>query len=44
MDDREINNHIDIAYQKKYNKSPYMAHMIGNSARSATVNIIPKSK
>ena len=36
-----INHRIDEAYKRKYGKSPYMAHMVGKSASSATVKIIP---
>jgi hypothetical protein len=37
----DLNKRIDEAYQKKYSKSPYMAHMIGSRAKSATVRITP---
>jgi hypothetical protein len=40
---RRINQHIDEAYKKKYGKSPYLAHMIGSRAKSATVKIVLKS-
>jgi hypothetical protein len=39
--DNELNTRINEAYRKKYNKSPYMVHMTGNHANSATVRIIP---
>jgi hypothetical protein len=42
--DSDVNKNIDEAYQKKYSKSPYMAHMIGNRAKSATIKIIPSFK
>ena len=32
---------IDAAYREKYASSPYMAHMIGASAKAATVEIRP---
>jgi hypothetical protein len=41
-DDSGINQQIDEAYQKKYSKSPYRAHMLGSRAKSATVKIVPK--
>jgi hypothetical protein len=37
----DINNLIDEAYKSKYSSSSYLAHMIGNTARSATVKISP---
>jgi hypothetical protein len=39
--DTEINSRIDAAYEKKYSKSPYMAHMTDNRAKSTTIRIIP---
>jgi hypothetical protein len=41
-DNSGINQQIDEAYQKKYSKSPCMAHMIGSCAKSATVKIVSK--
>jgi hypothetical protein len=38
-----INDRIDEAYRSKYRTSPYLHHMIGDRARSATVKIIPRS-
>ena len=35
----ELITKIDNAYQRKYSKSPYMQHMIGSRAQSATVLI-----
>jgi hypothetical protein len=32
---------IDAAYKAKYSKSPYLAPMLGDRARSATVEITP---
>jgi hypothetical protein len=37
-----INDRIDDAYRAKYKGSPYLAHMIGDRARGATVRIIPR--
>lgn len=37
-----INERIDEAYRRKYSKSPYLAPMIGERARAATVRITPK--
>lgn len=37
----DINNLIDEAYKRKYSSSPYLAHMISNRARAASVKIIP---
>jgi hypothetical protein len=42
VEDNDINQSIDEAYQKKYRGSPYLAHMIGSRAQSATVKIVPK--
>jgi hypothetical protein len=38
---RELDDAIDAAYRAKYAKSPYLQHMVGASARSATVRIAP---
>ena len=38
----EINDRIDDAYRAKYKGSPYLKPMIGESARSATVQVIPR--
>jgi hypothetical protein len=40
--DTGINQLIDEAYRKKYSKSPYMAHMIGDRTKAATIKIIPR--
>lgn len=37
-----INDRIDAAYRTKYRNSPYLAAMIGERARSATVRIAPR--
>ena len=37
-----INDRIDAAYRVKYSESPYLAPMLGERARSATVNIAPR--
>ena len=37
-----INDRIDAAYRVKYRESPYLAPMLGERARSATVNIAPR--
>jgi len=37
-----IDERIDEAYRQKYAKSPYLAPMIGERARSATIRITPK--
>ena len=37
-----LNERIDEAYRKKYDGSPYLAPMIGQRARSATIRIIPR--
>jgi hypothetical protein len=39
-----INALIDDAYRAKYKGSPYLAPMIGKTARVATINIIPREK
>ena len=33
---------IDEAYKAKYSNSPYLAPMISNRAKAATVKIVPK--
>ena len=38
----DINREIDEAYRKKYKGSPYLAHMIGEKSRAATVRIYPR--
>ena len=37
-----INDRIDQAYREKYKRSPYLDPMIGERARSATMNITPR--
>ena len=37
-----INDRIDDAYRAKYKGSPYLKPMIGTSARSATVKVMPR--
>ena len=37
-----INKQIDAAYRAKYARSPYLAPMIGDRARAATVKINPR--
>jgi hypothetical protein len=37
-----MNDRIDDAYRAKYKTSPYLKPMIGPSARSATVKIVPR--
>ena len=37
-----VNHQIDEAYRAKYRTSPYLAPMIGNRARAATVRISPR--
>jgi hypothetical protein len=39
--DGPINGRIDDAYRAKYRGSPYLSPMIGVSARSATVRVVP---
>lgn len=39
-----VNDRIDDAYRDKYKDSPYLAPMIGNRARSATMRIVPKKR
>ena len=40
--DKALNDRIDDAYQAKYRGSFYLDPMIGASARSATVKVIPR--
>lgn len=37
-----INDRIDEAYRAKYTRSPYLAPMISEQARSATVRVTPR--
>ena len=39
--DGPINDRIDDAYRAKYGTSPYLSPMVGASARSATIKILP---
>ena len=39
-----INDRIDAAYRAKYRDSPYLAPMIAERARSATVKITPQER
>ena len=41
--DGPINDRIDDAYRKKYSSSPYLELMIGKRARSATVQVSPRT-
>src|SRR5579872_855968 len=41
--DGPINDRIDEAYRRKYGASPYLAPMISERARAATVRIFPKN-
>lgn len=36
-----VNSQIDDAYRTKYKGSPYLDHMVGKNARSATISISP---
>lgn len=38
----DVNVKIDHAYREKYAGSPYLRHMIGEKAKAATVQILPK--
>jgi hypothetical protein len=38
-----INDRIDEAYKAKYKASPYLNPMIGVSARSATIKVMPRA-
>ncbi len=40
--DGPVNDAIDDAYRAKYKGSPYLSPMIGKSARSATVKVMPR--
>jgi len=37
-----LNDRIDDAYRAKYDGSPYVAPMIGERARSATLRVVPR--
>jgi len=38
-----LHEKIDEAYSKKYNSSPYLAPMISQQAKMATIKILPKA-
>lgn len=38
----EVNERIDTAYRAKYASSPYLKPMLGDRARAATVQILPR--
>lgn len=38
-----LNDRIDAAYRAKYNGSRYLNHMVGARARSATVQVSPRT-
>jgi hypothetical protein len=40
--DGPVNDRIDDTYRAKYRGSPYLSPMVGASARSATVKVIPR--
>ncbi|WP_316803717.1 DUF2255 family protein [Pedobacter nototheniae] len=42
--DASINNNIDEAYRTKYSKSPYLASMISDHSKAATIKILLKNK
>lgn len=42
--DGAIQDRIDDAYRAKYKGGPYLSPMIGPSARSATVKVIPREQ
>lgn len=39
-----LNDLIDEAYREKYRGSPYLSHMIGAKARTATVKVVPRDR
>jgi hypothetical protein len=39
----DLNDVINAAYRQKYAANPYQSHMIGSTARAATVRISPRS-
>jgi hypothetical protein len=39
----DLNDVLDAAYRRKYAADPYLSHMIGSSARAATVQISPRA-
>ena len=41
LTDQSLNRQIDDAYRAKYKTSPYLAPMISERSRSATVKIVP---
>lgn len=40
--DGAVNDRIDAAYRQKYSASPYLAPMISQRARAATIRVTPK--
>lgn len=41
VEEENLNQRIDEAYKTKYQKSPYLKHMISSKAKSATIKISP---
>ena len=39
----KLNDLVDAAYRRKYAGDPYLNHMIGSTARAATVQINPRA-
>ena len=42
LQDAELTKKIDEAYKRKYNNSPYLASMISDRAKAATIKVNPK--
>ena len=40
INEETLNAGIDAAYRQKYASSPYVAHMVGASAKAATVEVL----
>lgn len=43
VQDKLLNKKIDEAYNRKYSSSPYLAPMIGERAKKATIKVLPKA-
>lgn len=42
IDDAELNDRIDAAYEAKYGTSPYYPPMVTAKTRAATVRVVPR--
>lgn len=43
IDDPELSDRIDVAYEEKYAGSPYLPPMVAEGPRAATVEVTPRN-